>query len=89
MTLRKKAAPALTASAFVIGTPAPEGLDSKIYRVRVVVDRIDGGELTAEDLEQIEAVYPSKPSKALKPRAKAAAPSARKGKTTRRSGRAA
>jgi hypothetical protein len=77
-------------SAFVIGTPAPEGLDSKIYRVRIVVDRIDGGELTAEDLERIEAVYPSKPSKASKPRAKAPTPSApRKGKTTRRSGRAA
>lgn len=50
-------------SAFVIGIPAPEGLDSKTYRVRVVVDRVDGGELTAEDLERIEAVYPSKSAK--------------------------
>jgi hypothetical protein len=77
-------------SAFVIGTPAPEGLDSKIYRVRVVVDRIDGAELTPEDLGRIEAVYPSKPAKTAKPRAKAPMPPAtRKGKAPRKSGRAA
>jgi hypothetical protein len=77
-------------SAFVIGTPAPEGLDSKIYRVRIIVDRVDGGELTAADLERIEAVYPSKPATTAKPRTKAPArPPARKAKTTRKSGRAA
>ncbi len=47
-------------SAFVIGIPAPQGLDSKVYRVRVVVDRRDGTPLTEEDLARIEAVYPSK-----------------------------
>jgi hypothetical protein len=77
-------------SAFVIGIPVPEGLDSKTYRVRVVVDRIDGGELTSGDLEKIEAVYPSKPAKTAKPRAKAPLqPAARKAKTARKSGRAA
>ncbi len=50
-------------SAFVIGVPVPEGLDAKIYRVRVVVDRIDGAALTREDLAQIEAAYSSKPAK--------------------------
>jgi hypothetical protein len=59
-------------SAFVIGVPVPEGLDSKVYRVRVVVDRVDGAALTGEDLARIEAVYPSKPSKAPRARAKAA-----------------
>jgi hypothetical protein len=44
-------------SAFVIGVPAPEGLDPRIYRVRVVVDRVDGAALTAADLERIRAVY--------------------------------
>lgn len=77
-------------SAFVIGTPAPEGLDSKVYRVRIIVDRVDGGELTPEDLERIEAVYPSKPARAAKPRAKTAMPpTARKVKAARKSGRAA
>lgn len=77
-------------SAFVIGIPVPEGLDSKIYRVRIIVDRIDGGELTSGDLEKIEAVYPSKPTKAAKPRAKTPMPpAARKPKTARKSGRAA
>lgn len=60
-------------SAFVIGVPVPEGLDSRIYRVRVVVDRIDGAALTGADLAQIEAVYPSKPAKPLRARAKAPA----------------
>lgn len=50
-------------SAFVIGVPVPEGLDAKVYRVRVVVDRIDGAALTREDLAQIEAAYPSKQAK--------------------------
>lgn len=77
-------------SAFVIGTPAPKGLDSKVYRVRIIVDRIDGGELTSEDLERIEAIYPSTPTTAAKPRAKAGTlPAARKTKSTRKAGRAA
>ncbi len=77
-------------SAFVIGTPAPEGIDSKIYRVRIVVDRVDGAELTPEDLERIEGAYPSRPGKAAKPRFKAPMPSAtRKRKATRKPGRAA
>jgi len=77
-------------SAFVIGIPVPEGLDSKIYRVRVIVDRIDGGELTAEDLERIDTVYPSKSAKTAKRRAKVAMPpAARKAKAPRKSGRAA
>jgi hypothetical protein len=77
-------------SAFVIGIPVPEGLDSKTYRVRIVVDRIDGGELTSGDLEKIEAVYPSKPTKTAKTRTKTPlAPAARKAKTARKSGRAA
>jgi len=50
-------------SAFVIGIPVPEGLDAKVYRVRVVVDRIDGAALTPEDLAQIDKVYPSKTAK--------------------------
>jgi hypothetical protein len=77
-------------SAFVIGIPVPEGLDSKTYRVRVVVDRIDGIELTPEDLQRIEAVYPSKPAKpTAKRRAKTATPAARKARTTRKSNQAA
>jgi hypothetical protein len=50
-------------SSFIIGIQAPQGLDSKVYRVRVVVDRRDGTALTEEDLARIEAVYPSKPAK--------------------------
>ncbi len=77
-------------SAFVIGAPIPEGLDSKIYRVRIIVDRVDGTELTPEDLERIEAVYPSKPARAAKPRAKTPMPpAAGKAKTARKAGRAA
>ena len=78
-------------SAFVIGIPVPEGLDSKIYRVRVVVDRVDGGELTSEDLKRIEAVYPSKPAKpTAKQRARPGTPPAvRKAKTARKSNQAA
>ncbi len=70
-------------SAFVIGIPVPEGLDSKTYRVRVVVDRIDGAALTREDLAQIDAVYPSKPAK------HGAVPAPRKAKTRRKPTRAA
>lgn len=74
-------------SAFVVGIDAPEGLDPKIYRVRVVVDRVDGAELTPEDLARIEAAYPSKLAKQRPKRA--SAPAARKAKTTRKSSRAA
>ena len=74
-------------SAFVIGVPVPEGLDAKIYRVRVVVDRVDGAALTREDLAQIEAVYPSKPAKrqerATAPAAPKATPARRSSKTRR------
>jgi hypothetical protein len=74
-------------SGFVVGIPVPEGLDAKTYRVRVIVDRIDGGELTPEDLARIEAAYPSKP---MKRRAKApGSQGARKAKTARKSSRAA
>jgi hypothetical protein len=59
-------------SAFVIGVPVPEGLDPQVYRVRVVVDRVDGAALTGEDLARIEAVYPSKPAKAPRSRGKVA-----------------
>lgn len=77
-------------SAFVIGIPVPEGLDPKVYRVRVIVDRADGSELTPEELERIEAIYSSKPGKTAKQRAKAARPpAARKAKAPRKSGRAA
>ena len=74
-------------STFVIGIPVPEPLDSKIYRVRVVVDRIDGADLTPEDLERIEAVYPSKPAK-RRPTPPNAPPT-RPAKTTRKSIKAA
>lgn len=74
-------------STFVIGIPVPEGLDPKTYRVRVVVDRIDGGELTPEDLGRIEAVYPSKPAR--RRGGTASAPATREAKGTRKSGRAA
>jgi hypothetical protein len=74
-------------SAFVIGIPVPEGLDARIYRVRVVVDRVDGAALTREDLAQIEAAYPSKPAKQRAKRA--SAPPARKAKPARKSTRAA
>ncbi|MEP7121653.1 MAG: hypothetical protein ABJE95_12110 [Byssovorax sp.] len=58
--------------------------------MRVIVDRIDGGELSSEDLARIEAVYPSKSAAATKPRAKTSTrPAARKTKTTRKAGRAA
>jgi hypothetical protein len=74
-------------SAFVVGVPVPEGLDARVYRVRVVVDRVDGAALSSEDLARIEAVYPSKPAR---PRATAAeTPSARKAKTARKPRRAA
>ncbi len=74
-------------STFVIGIPVPEPLDSKTYRVRVVVDRIDGADLTPEDLERIEAVYPSKPAK-RRP-APPSAPPTPPAKTTRKSTKAA
>jgi hypothetical protein len=74
-------------SAFVIGIPVPEGLDSKTYRVRVVVDRVDGADLTPEDLARIEAVYPSKPARRRTGTTRA--PAAREAKTARRASRAA
>lgn len=80
-------------SAFVVGVPVPEGLDPKVYRVRVVVDRIDGADLTTDDLARIEAVYPSKPAKRRAKPTSAAAPhkakAAPKAKASRRAGRAA
>lgn len=77
-------------SAFVVGTSAPEGLDSKVYRVRIIVDRVDGGELTSEDVARIEAAYAGEPVAAGKSRAKTPTrPAARKSKATRKAGRAA
>jgi hypothetical protein len=74
-------------SAFVIGIPVPDGLDAKVYRVRVVVDRIDGAALTPEDLAKIDTIYPSKPAKRrTKPASTAPAP---KAKATKKPGRAA
>lgn len=74
-------------SSFVIGIPVPKDLDAKVYRVRVVVDRIDGAALTPEDLAQIDKVYPSKTAKR---RAKLASTApAPKAKTTKKAGRAA
>jgi hypothetical protein len=74
-------------SAFVIGIPAPQGLDSNVYRVRVVVDRVDGAALTEEDLARIDAVYPSKPARRrTRP---AGSPSAAKARSARKSSRAA
>ena len=74
-------------SSFVIGIQAPQGLDSKVYRVRVVVDRLDGSALTEEDLARIEAVYPSKGDK-RRPRPASAAP-APKAKSPRKPSKAA
>jgi hypothetical protein len=62
-------------SAFVIGIPAPEGLDPKAFRVRVVVDRLDGADLTADDLKKIKAVYANTKS-ATKRRTKSTKPAA-------------
>jgi hypothetical protein len=72
-------------SAFVVGVPVPEGLDPRVYRVRVVVDRIDGAALTGEDLGRIEAVYPSKPARPRRARTKVGPPEKpRKTSKTRR-----
>lgn len=66
-----KKAPVLVWTADI---PTPEGLDSKVFSVAVMVDRLDGKPLSDEDLDAIRAVYPvdeepaavvaSKPAKA-------------------------